>query len=96
MYCSGCGSKIPFAGAVCPNCLRDKSNDQQVEAIFFMCGGLGMMLGYLTSDYFGLSFVQWFFGGAGIGLFCAMLIAASTSKSRKTEAPEVRQTDRRG
>jgi hypothetical protein len=43
MHCTGCGMNIPFAGEVCPHCLRQKKSDQT--------GTVATGLGLLTRGF---------------------------------------------
>ncbi|WP_144400054.1 SHOCT domain-containing protein [Geobacter pickeringii] len=79
MYCSGCGKDIPFAGAVCPYCQRDKSNDQAYTVLAMI---LGLGLGYLGYNIFG-------FWGAPGGFVIGVIIAVVKTGRRATKPPEV-------
>lgn len=81
MLCSGCGKDIPFYGAVCPYCQRDKSKDKAFTENSFAFGIIGAVIGY---------FIFGFWGVLG-GLFIGFVIAALTS-GNSTEPPEVQTT----
>ena len=79
MRCSGCGKDIPFTGAVCPYCQRDKSNDQTTMVVAFIFGAIGGAIGYFIFD---------FFGAIG-GFFIGCLIAAFATSGSGTKPPVV-------
>lgn len=82
MHCSGCGKDIPFAGQVCPHCQRDKSGDQQQQALIAIGVVIGGVIGLAVNDMFGV-FIGGVIGGI-VGLVLAM------SNAAKTKPPEVR------
>lgn len=99
MICSGCGKDIPFAGAVCPYCQRDKRGDQRFTAITMAWGVIGILvgsvIGSLSSEKDG-SVVPMFAGGF-IGLVIGFIFAlARNAGTQRTQPPEVRIARRSG
>ena len=80
MRCSGCGKEIPFAGAVCPYCHRDKSKDQAYTVTAFI---LGSVFGFLGYKIFG-------WGGAIGGFIIGCIVAViATGVGVNKKPPEV-------
>ena len=73
MRCTGCGMKIPFAGQVCPHCLRQKKSEQTGTLV----SGVGLLMGGFVGSLIGG------FGGMLIGGFVLGLLAAIVSMSGK-------------
>jgi hypothetical protein len=80
MRCSGCGKDVPFSGAVCPYCLRDKSKDQQAMVWAFCLGAIFAVIG---GNLFG------FWAGVG-GLVLGGVVAIAIVRPHETVAPVVR------
>lgn len=81
MHCSGCGKDIPFAGAVCPYCHRDKSRDQRYTVLAAVIGTVGAVIGWKIGGFWGA--VGGFLGGA-------VLAAIATGMGKPNmQAPEV-------
>jgi hypothetical protein len=80
MRCSGCGEDIPFAGDVCPYCLRDKSEDQQYTVVASILGAALAYVGYLMFELVGA------IAGFVVGGIIAVFV---TRAGGKTDAPEV-------
>lgn len=84
MHCSGCGKHIPFGGAVCPFCQRDKSSDQTIH----IAGVVGMCIGGTVGSWIG-GFGGMVVGAIVIGFLVVIIGAASGGHSAK-KPPRVR------
>ena len=74
MQCSGCGLKVPFAGKVCPYCLRDKSRDQGRHMLVLI---LALPLAWGGAHLFGF----WgSFGGIVVAVVTSAILIPGESK----------------
>lgn len=82
MHCSGCGKDIPFAGAVCPYCHRDKSRDQRYTLVAVVLGSAGAFAGWHIGGFW----------GAVAGFVAGGLVAAIATGMGKPndQAPQVK------
>lgn len=84
MVCSGCGKDIPFSGAVCPYCHRDKSQDQAAQTLVL---GVAAVVGAIGWFVFG------FLGGMACFMVAGVVAALFTvgmKPKTNTRPPEVR------
>jgi len=84
MLCLGCGREIPFVGAVCPYCQRDKSGSSFVYIVGMALGGIGALFGYLIGDFGTM------LGGGFIGTVVGCILALVMLGKKITTPPEVR------
>lgn len=82
MRCSGCGSKIPFTGDVCPNCLRDKGSDQAAT----VAAGLGLFIGGFIGNLIA-GFGGMIVGGLILGFIAAVAAAVMSGKNHSAKKP---------
>lgn len=87
MLCSGCGKTIPFVGAVCPYCQRDKTADQSSHMGAMLFGLFGGAIGYAFDGFFWGAIV-----GMVAGMFLSFVIDGALSK--KSKPPVVRVVGR--
>ena len=91
MTCRGCGTKIPLVGIVCPHCQRDKRAqraEEDVIALWCICGGiLGLVVGLVVGG-FGAVFLGIVGGGIVGGAAC--LFAGASGVPSPSTPPSVR------